>query len=190
MMSSTKSTVGTGPVLFQKVGEVAQGGFTLDDASFAIGDVIPAGTPIGFNEATRIAVVAKTAVLYADATNIATTYQVRKGHTLKVGQSPILAGGTARPITAIDTAGSPLYDTLTFGVTIGVAASAGAALYIADAGYTAVKGLLFADVILDATKQADVTVVLRGTVYDRRITSPLPASMKALLPLIIFSQSY
>lgn len=189
MLTNTKTTVNSGAVIFQKVLEVAQGGFTLDDSGFVAGDTIAAGTPIGFDESTRLAKVAKVAVLYADATNIATTYQVKKGHVLKVGSLVNLAGGTARAITAISVVNAA-YDELTVGTTIGVAATAGAAVFITDAGYTAVKGLLYSDVILDANVLADIAVVLRGTVYDRRIKTPIPNSVKASMPLIIFSQSF
>lgn len=189
MLSNSKTTVNSGAVLFQKVLEVAQGGFTLDDSGFSVGATITAGTPIGFDETTRLAKVAKVAVLHADAANNATTYQVKKGHYFKVGSSINLAGGTARAITVIDTSNAG-YDVLTVGTTIGAAASAGANVFISDAGYTAVKGLLYSDVVLDANGLADIAVVLRGTVYDRRIVAPIPASVKTSLPLIIFSQSF
>jgi len=45
--------------VFQKVLELARGGFTLDATGLTAGDIIPAGTPIAFDEATRKAKPAK-----------------------------------------------------------------------------------------------------------------------------------
>ena len=39
--------------IFQKVLETARGGFSLDTTGLTAGDIIPAGTAIAFDEATR-----------------------------------------------------------------------------------------------------------------------------------------
>jgi hypothetical protein len=49
------------------------------------------------------------------------------------------------------------------------------------------KGLLYTDVVV--ADGADVAIVVRGTVYERRIPS-VDAAHKAVLPLIVFSNSY
>jgi hypothetical protein len=49
------------------------------------------------------------------------------------------------------------------------------------------KGLLKNDVIIEAN--APVDVVLRGTVYARRVTPAIVATHRKALPLIIFSES-
>lgn len=188
MLNITKQTVNSGTVIFQNVFELAQGGFTLNDSAFAAGVTVPAGTPIGFDESTRIAKVAKMAVAYAAATNTATTYQVKKGHNLKVGSSIKTGSTAAQTVTAIDSSNTS-YDVITVGTTLGAVVAVGAAIFIDDAGYQNVKGLLYSDVLIDANGVASVAVVLRGTVYDRRI-SPVAATVKALMPQINFSQSY
>ena len=188
MLSTSKTTVGTGKVIWQRVNELAQGGFTLDDSAFAAGATVPAGTPIGFDESTRIAKVAKLAVANAAAIDTDTTYQVKKGHNLKVGSSIKSGASAAKAITVINTTNAN-YDVITTATTLGVAVAIGDAIFIDDAGYTGVKGLLYQDVDIDSNGITSVGVVLSATVYDRRI-SPIPATVKAKLPLIIFSQSY
>lgn len=49
------------------------------------------------------------------------------------------------------------------------------------------KGLLKNDVIIEAN--APVDVVLRGTVYARRVTPAIAATHRKAMPLIIFSES-
>ena len=190
-MQIKKETIKSGIVVWQggsKI-ETAQGGFLLDDAAFVTdGEVIPAGTPIGFNESTRVAKVCKVGVAQANATNVATTYKILKGSLVKVGMSINSGAGTARAITEIDKTNAD-YDLLTVATTIGVAVTAGDCIFVSDAGYTGVKGLLYEDVTINSLGTTDVAVALRGTVFARRI-SPIPATVKALLPLIIFSESF
>lgn len=190
-----KTTVNSGVPVFQKVLETAQGGFVLDDSVLPAGNTVKAGTPISINEATRKAKVSKVAEVYANASNSATSFQVKKTHQFKVGDYIAKAvGGAAYAITAIDTSNAS-YDTVTVGTTLGVALTAGDALFQSSAtGASAAvvantpNGLLYEDT--DVSNGASVSVVLRGTVYDRRI--PLIGSVvKALIPSnIIFSQSY
>lgn len=181
--------ISTGIVVWQSKNlQVAQGGFTLDDASFSVGDIIPVGVPIGFNESTRMAKVAKIGVAQASATNSATTYKVLKGHVLKVGMSVKTGASGSQAITEIDTTNS-LYDEITLGATLGVVVAVGAEIFVDDDGYTNQKGLLYANVEIGANGLADVSVVLRGTVYARRI-APVSTVLKGKMPLIIFSESF
>lgn len=56
MAINIKSDAGTGFIpVFQKVLELARGGFTLDTSGLTAGDVIPAGTAMTFDEDTRLA---------------------------------------------------------------------------------------------------------------------------------------
>ena len=184
----TKETATTGIPVFQKDIETAQGGFTLDETGLVAGTVIPAGSVIGFDELTRKAKVLKGAVLQAAVTNTATAYPVLKGNNLVVGNTINLTGGTARPITTIDRT-NPAYDTVNVGTSIGAAAAAGADLAVGDDGPSKAKGLLRNDVLITAGIIRTLSVVIRGTVYERRIP-PVSAAIKALMPNMIFSQSY
>lgn len=194
-MGLTRS-VGTSPIpIWQGSGEgdlqLAQGGFKLTDPGLPADTVIPAGTPMVYNEATRTAAILGTAVAQANAGATDTTYNVLKGHTLKVGNylASGAPGGKAYAITAIDTSNAT-YDVITVGTTIG-AVTAGDVLYASTAtgatasAYPAVNGLLYADTITGSNE--DVSVVIRGTVYARRI--PYTTTLETALPRIIFSQS-
>lgn len=92
--------------------------------------VLHEGTPVGLG-ANGLYHVVKVAVLTADATNAATVYTVKKGHNFKVGDVVMLATkAKAYTITAIATnAGDTGSDDLTVDTTLGVAATAGAAIY-------------------------------------------------------------
>lgn len=182
----------SGKVIFQKVLETARGGFTLDTSGLSDGATIPAGTPIEFNEATRKAKILKTAKVYETASGSPTQYKVEKGHNLAVG-NPLAktVGSAAYAITAIDTSNAA-YDLVTVGTTIG-AVAAGDVLFNSSAtgGSAAAlavsaKGLLYDDV--EVSKDASLSVVLRGTVYARRIA--VPSAVQTALPQIIFSNSY
>jgi hypothetical protein len=176
--------------IFQRDFETAQGGFTLDETVLPVGSVIKAGTVMGYDEATRLAKPFKGAVLQAAAGNTATTYRVLKGHNLAAGQTINTTGGTARAITTIVTT-NPAYDEVTVGTTIGVAVDPGDQFYVNDTGYTAeLKGLLRNDVEVRAAGLTEtLSVVIRGTVYERRI-APVSDELKAQMPTIIFSQSF
>lgn len=191
MMQIKKEYIPSGiPIWQSKNTQVAQGGFTLNDAAFATENlVVPAGIPIGFDESTRVATVGKFAVAQATATDSATSYKVLKGHKLAVGMEITSgAAAAAQAITEIDT-DEDGYDLVKVEATLGVAIAVGDSIYVADAGYTKLKGLLYEDAVIDSNGVADISVVLRGTVYARRIV-PVPATVQAKLPLIIFSQSY
>jgi hypothetical protein len=175
--------------------QLAQGGFSLATTGLALGSIIPAGTPVTFNESTRVATITGGAVLYANATNVATSYQVNKGSTLKIGDNfAATAGAGAYPITAIDISNAG-YDVITVGTTLGVAFTAGQGFFAstatggAAAAYSAINGLLYADTL--ANPSESVSVVIRGTVYARRIPFAYSAGLTAIVGLtrITFSQS-
>lgn len=182
-----KETATSAPVVFQQVYETAQGGFTLDETVLAANSDVPAGTVIGFDESTRKAKVAKFAVNKNASGTSDTTYEVHKGHNLAVGMSIKVAGGSAQTITAIDKT-NVNHDVITVGTTLSASAVAvGAAIYVDDIGFTSPKGLLFQPAKVQAGEP--ISVVLRGTVYELRIQK-VADTVKALLPNIIFSQSF
>ena len=181
--------------IFQKEFEVAQGGFKLDTTGLPAGEIVTPGTPMSANEETRVAKVLKSAVLYDAATDTATDYPVEKGHFFEVGDIVgYSVGGAAYAITEIDTTNED-YDVITVGTTLGVALSAGDVLFEssaegADAGALNVtpKGLLFDNVKIE--DNVSCAIVLRGTVYKKRIANGIPDAVKDALPLIVFSESY
>lgn len=184
------------PVIWQNHPETAIGGFTLETTGLTAGTVLPAGLPIGFDESTRKARIIKVATLHANALNNATVYQVKKGHNFIVGEFPTdKVNGDASAITGINTSNAD-YDEFTLTTTLGVALTAGTALFQAagTANDVAVpilepKGLLYDAVTVGAIADESCSVVVRGTVYHRRI-STIPLTIRQKLPLIIFSESY
>lgn len=193
-LQTVETTVNTGVPVFQRILETAQGGFTLDDDTLTAGATVKAGTPIGYDESTRVAKVMKVAEMQATATNSATTYRVLKGHQLKVGDYLAkIAGSAAYAITAIDTSNAA-YDEVTLATTLGVAMAVGDVLFqssaigaSAAAASVTVRGLLMNDTVV-ADGEA-IAVVIRGTVYERRVPKA-NAAIKALMPNIIYSQSF
>ncbi len=183
-----------GKHVFYRVDETAIGGFGLDIANLVAGVLVPAGTIMGFDEDTRTATPLKTAKMQASATDAATTYKVEKGHLFEVGDNiGKTIGGKAYTISEIDTSNAD-YDVLTVGTTLGVTLVAGDVLIqsgVSGASACAYavepKGLLHNDV--KAEESVDVGVVLRGTVFERRI-APITDGIKAKMPLILFTKSY
>ncbi len=174
--------------------QLLQGGVLLTTTGILADTVIPAGTPVVVNEATRTATFLGTAVAQATAGGAATDYLVLKGHTLKVGDylASGSAGGKAYAITGIVTTNAS-YDTVTVGTTIG-AVTAGDLLYASTAtgatasAYPAITGLVYADTVVGVAGQAqEISVVIRGTVYARRV--PYNTTIAAALTRIIYSQS-
>jgi len=193
MLGLVRTQISYGVPVWQDDPDPLQGGFTLDITGLVVGSVLPAGTPLSANEATRYAVPLLTATVYANASAGATAYQVKKGQGFVVGANVALTvGGAAYPITIVDTSNAA-FDTITVSTTLG-AATAGDSLFKSSAtGATAgaysatVRGLLYEDTTV--VLGADVAVIVSGMVYERRIPV-LPAAIKALIPNMIFSQSY
>jgi hypothetical protein len=112
----------------QKVHEDIPGGVLMVAAALKSGTMeIPAGTVIGEDTASPGHwYIIKSVKLHADATNSATTYQVKKNHQLKVGNiitTKDVASTKGYAITAIDTSNAD-YDVLTVGTTLGTAMTA------------------------------------------------------------------
>jgi hydrogenase maturation factor len=193
-ITSTSSTQGV-PVFQGKV-ETVIGGFRLDISNLDTGAEVTPGMPLGFDESTRIAKVVKLAIVQANATNTATSIQVKKGHLFKVGDYVAVAvGGAAYAISAIDTSNAA-YDVFTVGTTLGAALTADTSVLFQSSatGATAAvysvtaRGLNYSSVTV--ATGADVAAVIDGSVYERRIVGGVTAAVKSLLTKIFFSQSY
>lgn len=191
----TKTVYSSGVPVWQGIGkdiQLAQGGFALVTTGLPLGVILPAGTPMNFDESARTATALVTGIAYALAGGAATTYQVKKGHGFQVGDylASGAAGGKAYAITVIDTSNAA-YDVLTVGTSIG-AVAAGDTLYESTAtgatssAYPTVKGLLYDDTEIAVGET--VSVVIKGTIYARRV--PYSAALEtALAGKIIYSQS-
>ena len=194
----------SGQEVFQKILEDVPGGGTLKITELKAATTwLNKGAPVQYSEATSVVNLVKTALLHADATDTAVEYQVKKNHEFKVGEYlAAVVGGKAYAITVIDTTTSALYDILTVGTTLGVALTATdvVVLFISSATgasaavYTyTMNGFLRSGVKIDQANTAATTVsiVTRGTVYERRLPFSISAAMKtALGARHIFSQSF
>lgn len=164
------------------------GGVTIASADFNEGDIVPIGSLIG-RDSNGLYHVIKVATLQANATNVATTYNVLKGHPYKVGDVIALAtGGKASAITAINTSNAN-YDVITVSATLGAAATAGDGLFeaaVATAGTdSAVKYVPSAvtarSIQISKNDTNTVGAWTRADLYASR--APVAAaSLKALVP--------
>lgn len=177
--------------------QLVQGGFLLVAPGQALKNVVLAGTPCVFDETARTATIVGVGTAFANAGATDVTYPVNKGHIFKVGDyfSTGAIGGKAYPITAIDSTTYTDHDVITVGTSIG-AATAGDTFYASTAtGATAsalpaINGLVYADTVIDAGV-VDVSVVIRGTAYARRMpySAAIAAALNANGAKIIYSQS-
>jgi hypothetical protein len=177
--------------VYQLVHEVSQGGYTLDITGLVAGSVVPAGTVFIADDATRKAKPIKTATIVAVAAADALVYQVAKGSQFATGDNvALVVKGKAYPAT-IDKSNT-LYDTLTVPTSLGTAAVGATIFQSSTTGATnsALLGVPTGTLLENAKVEPNtsITLALRATIYARRIPG-VPADVKALLPLIIFSQS-
>lgn len=202
--SLTKTIVPSGIPVFIQSDSIMPGGFTLNvtGLSFTPGastnGIIPAGTPLFYNEANRLATPVLGAKLYTAAGATDSTYNVYKGHNLVVGMNlTTKTGAAAYPITAINTSNAA-YDAITLSTTLGVAlplydgittlvqpvlvqsSAAGAA-----AGAYKINSLLFKDTVIDSGMF--VSALVEGIVYGRRTV--LPIDIASFVPQMLVSQS-
>ena len=190
----TRTYTNDGIPVWQNKPSLYQGGFKLVTTGLTLNELLPAGTPIYTDGATRLATPLKTAVCYEIAGGSAVSYKVKKGHFFAVGDYfAKTIGGAAYAITAIDTTTSALYDAITVGTTLG-AASVGDVFFKSSAtGASAAaldvtpNGLTYANEKIEANHS--VGVVYSGLVYERRIPG-IPSAVKTGIPLIVFSQSF
>lgn len=155
--------------------------------------VLHEGTPVGKDENGLYHVV-KVAVLSAAATDTATAYTVKKGHNFKVGDVVMLATGSkAYTITEIATnADDATSDDLTVDTTLGMAAKAGASLYLAAKAGASGSAFKYAPVALvgesydvDELSNHIVNAWTIGQIRESNIP-PIGAEVKAKLTGIQF----
>ncbi len=193
-MKFERTTLAGSIPVFQhdKAFHLAQGGFNLVTTGLAAGTVVPSGTVLGYDEANRTATIIKGATVVENVAADGVSIKVDKNHILVVGDV-IAATADAAAITAIDKTNEN-YDTITVDATLG-AITAGAGVYQAAAAGAdpefpvEPKGLLYNPVKVVAGDVAFVDVVLRCTVYARRIPYVAP-SIQEKLSNIFFSQSF
>lgn len=185
-----KEATGDIPV-YQVVHEVSQSGYALDTTDLVPGSTVPAGSVFIANDATRKAKLLKTATIVEAAIDGALVYKVAKGHQIATGNNVALGvKGKSYPAT-VDKSNA-LYDTLTLPTSIGAVAVGDVLFQSATTGASnsSLTGVPTGTLLEDRKVEANtsLTLALRATVYARRIPG-VPADVKALLPLIIFSQS-
>lgn len=196
-MGITRTSTKSGIPVYQgsaKDIQLLQGGCLLNTTGLTAGNTILAGTPVVFDETTRVASILHHAFAQANAAANAVNYKVVKGHSLIVGDylASGAVGGAAYAITTIDFSNAD-YDTLTVGTTIG-AVTAGDVLFASTAtGATAsalpaINGLTYDEIIVSSN--ISLSVVIRGTVYARRVAWSAAIQALSGLKLIIYSQSY
>lgn len=165
------------------------GGIGLYVADFG-GAIIREGTPVG-KDSNGLYHAIKSAKVYADATDSATTVKVAKGHGFKANEFIALAvGSTSKKINSIDTSNAE-YDTLTLAATLGAALTAGDVLpQAAAAGASA--ALPYAPVAMlgesyDVVQGENLwaNAVTIGQVKESNIP-PIAADIKAKLTGVIF----
>lgn len=177
--------------VYQVIHEVSQGGYALDIAGLIPGSTIPSGSVFMADDATRKARLVKSATVIEVAAADALVYKIGKDHQFATGDNVgLVLKGKAYPAT-VDKSNT-LYDILTVLTTLG-AAAVGTVLFQSNttgASNSSLSGVP-SGTLLEARKveaNTSLTLALRATVYARRIPG-VPADVKALLPLIIFSQS-
>lgn len=105
-------------VFMHKVADI-RGGVSVKVSELG-GDYLPEGAVLSAPDAGGICHVVKIAVVADVVEESGTAIKVKKLHNFKVGDYVMAGeGGVAYAITAIDTAGSKDYDTLTVGTTLG-----------------------------------------------------------------------
>jgi hypothetical protein len=190
-MQNIKQTESRGLLAFVTKLDVRTSGATVAAADLTDQDTVLAGTVIG-KDTNGLFHVIKSAKLYASATNVATTYQVLKGHNAKVGDVFGIIGDAAYAISAINTSNAA-YDVFTLGTTLGVALSAGDILTQATAAAADNAALAYTPIGMVGFSYTNTSgdsnlaqVVLRGCAIESNIP-PIHATVKALLPQITYS---
>jgi len=195
MFVATESDSAERSLCIEKILEDIVGGGTIEPDDFkSTTTSMREGAVVGV-DSNGLYHLFKTAKLHADATDSATTYQVKKGHEFVVGDFIVdsVLSGAAYAITAIDTTTSEDYDTITVGTTLGHAMSAGECLVQASAQAAAgsaaykytPKGIAVNSVDL-TTANHGCGIMVRGTVNESLMPFFVDTTIKALFPLIRF----
>lgn len=193
-MYVTKETEYQNNPVIKSIIEVLTGGATIAAADFntSVDTELKAGSIVG-KDSNGLFHALKTAKVHANVAVDATTIQVKKGHGLKVDDVVMDSGKTlkADKITAINTSNDD-YDILTIEAAIG-ALTAGDLIVIAAAEANAGAGVYAYTPVGLTMNPVDLTkanqpsgVLLRGSVNESNMPQYVDATVKALLPLILF----
>lgn len=170
------------------------GGVTIKTAELNRLNYLPAGTPIGLDPVTGLYRVMKIAKMQATATNVATGYQVFKGHHFKVGDIVTAKNGSkASSINSINTNNAG-YDTLNLSATLGDALAIGDGLFLAAAVTTGtdsapafpIVGLVGDDFDITPGDNLLVDCWVHGMIRETALAFPVPAFVKTALPQIFW----
>ena len=172
-------------VVFDSILDEIPGGAGLNvarlDYTNSVKNYIPAGTPVYFVPATRIAEVCKSALAIDGGGS--TTPRVQKNHHFLVGDI-LNDGTTGAGISAINTTASTDYDILTVNTALTVTAGTkylqGSASGSSTAMYYTPNGMIKSSTYI-GDGNADVPVVIMGLVREAALTYPIPSLYKIAL---------
>ena len=191
MQNIRESDAAAENVVFATKIEDVIGGITLAAADFVDGSIVPAGTLV-YKDVNGLYHALKTAKATATATNVATTYQVAKGHNFKVGEFfAALPGAKSYDITAIDKSNAA-YDVITVSTTLGAVISVGQGFFQALAAVASTSAVIATPtaitghtVEINAGDNNTVDAWLRASVIEAN--APVAtAALKALVPQILY----
>lgn len=178
------------PVIIKCVADIP-GGYTLD-AGEMVSDTLKQGALVSGRESDGLCHVIKTALLHADATDAATTYQVKKGSEFKTGDIISTSALTiqGQTITNVNT-DNAAYDVITVDTTLGTAlTAANNVIFVQVAAEGASPALKYTPKGV-CSRECDLTygnqgigVMTIGTVNG--LTAPywMNATLRAKVPLI------
>lgn len=183
-----KTVMAAGTVVWKKILEVFDGGFTLETDGFVDGAVLPEGSLLKINEATRKATPVKTAV--TGKTGTAKNLYVVQGHHFQVGDY-VITGATGAVIKSISPTGE--LDHIVTATGIGATATGAIVLNSATGGTgvafkTAPNAISLFDTKIEAG--ASVAAVRRGTAYSRRIQAHTAGLVSTIPATIQLSDSF
>lgn len=201
--SSTQKTYGGSHFVWHEVRKRLLSGGTLPTPLPPVGTVIPAGTPVQIDKAGETAKLLEFFEVAAPVTAADTVVKVKaglglpkpdKGMAIMVAPSTLTASGKSIAATNVTydssdntysfTIAANDLGVLAIGAILVNAASVGASVKVAAIP----NALTWNDVyIKEDTYAATVTGVVDGVIYADRI-APLPDSVKALLPAILFQK--
>lgn len=184
-----KTVMAGGTVVWKKILEVFDGGFTLETDGFVDGTVLPEGSLLKINEATRKATPVKTGV--TGKTGTAKNLYVVQGHHFQVGDYIVADGATAVAIKSISPTGE--LDHIVTATGIGATATGAIVLNSATGGTgvafkTAPNAISLFDTKIEAG--ASVAAVRRGTAYSRRIQAHTAGLVSTIPATIQLSDSF
>lgn len=191
-----------GMEVFQKILETLPGGFSFDETNnnYEVDHTIQKGHLVQYDESTRKVLIDKLGMV--ETASSTTVIQIEKGSGFVAGDivSTGATGGAAYTIQSVVRTNAA-YDVITLNTAIG-SVSPGDIIWLssaegASAGAYAVtpNGVLKNDMKYKTGGNESVAVVVRGTVYERRLPGipgggVIAAKKTALTDRIIFSQSY